>query len=280
MAVRFIGRRSIKWDPTLTPPTSTEDVDTEPDAALPPTDERFIAFIRTKLDCLQHDTLLSQTERAKEKKWLLAVLNIALDPTAEITGVTPVMCSFPPEKLEGYFTICLEGLIRLISMQTDSWLISKNAKKRSRESADVKAQKDVPTFYNNRCILTGTIKPQGAHIVPVRSRGIDHNKTWSMLRALWPLPAIENLVMHGRERENIFPLTHTIHAMWDCFFFGIRPIAHPTDPLHRIFIQMVWLKDMNGNRVVSDWDHPQFGSTVVATPPCSQPWNTVTSTSW
>ncbi|EFX01829.1 hypothetical protein CMQ_8295 [Grosmannia clavigera kw1407] len=278
MKVTFFGRRSIQWVPTpeefnALVGAGHGNLNVEVGAALgdinavlhnfnaeiniaPLADPRFLDYLRDEINKpIQEPQNLSPTARIEKRMWSLAILNIALDPTASILTATP-----EPYILRFPYEVVLYGLIGTLSAHTSAWLIGRGGRGPPREYADVKAQREVPTFYNNRCLLTGTMKPQGAHIIPVRAKAVNRMDTWNTLSMFWPLPEVETLDLHGRERENILPLTHTVHDMWDSFHFGIRPIEHPTNPQHHLYIQMVWLIDMNGDRVESDWSHAGFGS--------------------
>lgn len=138
-------------------------------------------------------------------------------------------------------------------------------KARGRGAADKNAQAVVPTWYKGRCILSGLIKAQGAHIVPVRDVKIRNPSAyWNMLSCFWPLPALKELVIKGREVTNTLPLCPDAHALWDQYHFAIRPIEDPSDHQHRIYIQMVWLKDLDteGGLMSGAWDHD--GSSSIA----------------
>ncbi|KAF4125704.1 hypothetical protein GMORB2_0948 [Geosmithia morbida] len=66
----------------------------------------------------------------------------------------------------------------------------------NRSPADLSAQRHVPTWYGSRCVLSGLIKPEGAHIVPARTvRDTDMDVIWVLLKTFWPLPQLEGLGM-------------------------------------------------------------------------------------
>ncbi|CAK7201477.1 hypothetical protein SEUCBS139899_004181 [Sporothrix eucalyptigena] len=111
---------------------------------------------------------------------------------------------------------------------------------KGRGTGDKTAQRVVPTWYGQRCVLSGLIQPQGAHIVPVQ----------------------DELVVRGREVTNIVPLCPDGHLLWDRYCFALRPITHP-DP-HRMYVQIVWLTDVDtdGGLVASRWNHDVGGSIV------------------
>lgn len=136
---------------------------------------------------------------------------------------------------------------------------------RGRSTADKNAQKLVPTWYKGRCILSNFIEPQGAHIVPVRPLNVQKPSFfWDAVQCFWPLPDIEDLVVGGREVTNILPMSPDAHVLWDKYAFAIRPIEDPSDPQHKMYIQMVWMKDLDteGGLVSGDWDHDGCGTIV------------------
>lgn len=74
----------------------------------------------------------------------------------------------------------------------------------------------------------------------------------------------DELVVRGREATIILPLSPDAHALWDKYAFALCPIEHPTDPQHRLFLQMVWLTDLHIERglVTGDWDNAGRGGIV------------------
>lgn len=75
---------------------------------------------------------------------------------------------------------------------------------------------------------------------------------------MWPLAPMGNLSEPGYEARNILPLDVKAHRMWDRFCFALRPIQHPTDPTHKLYLQLVWLTGMNTQTglVFDDWPLP------------------------
>ncbi len=252
IAVRFVGNHQVNWDPSVKPSAGAAGHN-------PSVDPRFIEYLRGRLKQRPPDQ--SSATWANQKKWLLATINIALDPSSKMFGVSADGPGFrQPGETDMEYGILFDAFMVRLSTITATWLTSRGAKGPPRDAADTRAQKNVPKMYRERCLLTGTARPQGAHIIPVRSKAADHSRTWYLLRTFWPsLPAVQSLTLHGREEENVLPLTHTAHDLWDAFLLGIRPVAHPTDPTHRIFVQVVWLRDPDGGRVESRWDFARFG---------------------
>lgn len=95
--------------------------------------------------------------------------------------------------------------------------------------------------------------------MPVRAKYADHDQTWDALCLFWPHRRPADVTVHGQEHRNILPLTHTAHALFDAFYFALRPVAHPQTPSTRIFLQVVYLRDPDGQRIATHWDHRRFG---------------------
>ncbi|KAK0726865.1 hypothetical protein B0T26DRAFT_106229 [Lasiosphaeria miniovina] len=75
---------------------------------------------------------------------------------------------------------------------------------------------------------------------------------------------VDKLDIKGQEVRNILPLDRGVHIFWDRHRFALRPVEHPTDPEHRIYFQVVWLKDLDksGGLIKGAWDHCGSGSIV------------------
>lgn len=139
---------------------------------------------------------------------------------------------------------------------------------KSRGKADRDAQNLVPGWYHNMCVLTGGTFPlEAAHIIDfrvVKKLGADGDAIdiWDMLSHFWPIEDLESLMVAGNEKRNILPLRIDAHKFWDGHRFALRPLEQPTDPAHRLYLQVVWLKDINkdGNLVHSPWDHRKNGT--------------------
>ncbi len=108
------------------------------------------------------------------------------------------------------------------------------------------------------------IHAQGAHIVPTRTAnqlgtdGEERVKSISrILRHFWPLDKFNDIATKGREKRNILPLGPDAYSLWDRYTFAIRPVQHLEDSQRRMYIQRVWLKDLDidGGLVTGDWDH-------------------------
>ncbi|KAK3357994.1 hypothetical protein B0T25DRAFT_540715 [Lasiosphaeria hispida] len=118
-----------------------------------------------------------------------------------------------------------------------------------RSRQDTKAQGMVKTWYGGQCVLSGADKlVQGAHIVDVvacDSMGRDPIQFWNWLKMPWSLDRLKELKIRSRENENILPLRVDAHQFWDSHCFALQPIKHQDSPSSRIYIQMVWLKDLD-----------------------------------
>ena len=124
------------------------------------------------------------------------------------------------------------------------------SQKKNRSGDDTKAQRVVPAWYGGKCALTGSpCVVEGAHIVDVKATKRllpDKNliKLWNYLMMFWAAEVTPSCIIGGHENRNILPLRVDSHRLWDAHAFGLRPILHPTDPKHRLYLQMVWLKDI------------------------------------
>ncbi|KAK3364832.1 hypothetical protein B0T24DRAFT_495057, partial [Lasiosphaeria ovina] len=137
-----------------------------------------------------------------------------------------------------------------------------------RPKADRDAQEIVKGWYNNMCTLTGgTFFIEGTRIIDFRvtkKLGVYKGPLtiWRMLKTFWPLEDLRSLDISGDEQRNILPLRIDAHTFWDNHHFALRPLEHPTDPTHRLYLQMVWLKNITteGNLARSPWDHRVNGT--------------------
>ncbi|KAK0724112.1 hypothetical protein B0H67DRAFT_99915 [Lasiosphaeris hirsuta] len=122
---------------------------------------------------------------------------------------------------------------------------NENVEATNRNSEDTKAQGEVKKWYHNSCVLCGgRLVTQGAHIVNVAAQQqMQPVSIWRMLKIFWPLEKLAALDM--KEDRNILPLSPTAHSLWDIHEFGLRPIKHPTDPDHILFLQVVIFKELH-----------------------------------
>jgi len=139
--------------------------------------------------------------------------------------------------------------------------------KDGRTGKEKTAQKIVPEWYTGRCVLSNALGAQGAHIVPVRSlvrAKRDHNLFLDLLDTFWSTGNWKTRCPSGMiEEANILPLEVGVHYKWDRYNFAVRPISQVSDqdPC-RLWVQMVWLKDMHesGGLASGSWDH--FSGTI------------------
>ncbi|KAK0722467.1 hypothetical protein B0T26DRAFT_702787 [Lasiosphaeria miniovina] len=108
-----------------------------------------------------------------------------------------------------------------------------------RSNADKIAQAKVSKWYDGSCVLSGATLVDGAHIIDVRASGMNALYFWEMLRMFWPLKSTYKLDIKGQEVRNILPLNPGVHKFWDRHRFAVRPVEHPIDPEHRIYLQVV-----------------------------------------
>ncbi|CAK7218086.1 hypothetical protein SCUCBS95973_003370 [Sporothrix curviconia] len=269
ITVSYVGRFPINWAPHEHGMPSSDP------SPAPRTHPRFIEFLSRSLEKAKANEMdLTAAKRAERITFIRLVLERAQDPNGRIQGVVfdedviGRSASAGEEDIEDAYDTFLNGhMRRLLESGTLPWKKGKKAANEQpgddnatrRDAADLKAQKDVPALYNHRCVLTGTTKPEGAHIVPVRAKNADHDITWRLLRMFWPLRRPDDVTVPGKEHMNILPLTQTAHTLFDAYHFALRPIAHPQTPSTRIFLQVVYLRDTDGQRIDTRWDHRRFG---------------------
>ncbi|KAK0727953.1 hypothetical protein B0T26DRAFT_748236 [Lasiosphaeria miniovina] len=111
-------------------------------------------------------------------------------------------------------------------------------RKRSDTSRHTTPTAKVPKWYGRSCILSGSTPVDGAYIVDVRASGMNAFHFWETLSMFWPLKSTDKLDIKGQE--------------------------HPIDPEHRIYLQVVWLKDLDkfNGLIKGAWDHRGSGSIV------------------
>ncbi|KAK4189890.1 hypothetical protein QBC35DRAFT_461666 [Podospora australis] len=122
-----------------------------------------------------------------------------------------------------------------------------------RSYADIEAQRELQPLYDG-CVLTGSnLCIEGCHIIDVRvstkikNSGLQEEalRRWEFLSMLWPLEVLDAFALEGQEMKIILPLNVQAHRAWDTHQFALRPIPHPTDPDHRIYLQFMWLKNLS-----------------------------------
>jgi hypothetical protein len=202
---------------------------------------------------------------AEQIKIRSAIRAVVLDPSSELDGLTVAsmresgsLDTYFRRRLTGYISSALRVIGIWVNKPTDALdevvkgagsgetsTTTTKGKPVVRGKADKAAQRTVPTWYQQCCPLTGVEVVDAAHIVDiqaVQSMG-SPGEFWEVLQLFWPLQSIQQLKIIGCEEQNILPLQPTAHRLWDRHKFALRPIQHPTDPEHRIYLQVVWFKD-------------------------------------
>jgi len=131
------------------------------------------------------------------------------------------------------------------------------------------AQMRVPLWYDKRCVLTGGDFPRVEGVPILNSRAAltldnDNMKVanlWEDLSLFWPCKQIENLKIRGQEIRNVLPLHPQVESFWLAKrSTGLRPIEHPTDPDHKLYLQVICFEAVDrfiGYHVASqDWPVP------------------------
>ncbi|KIH93653.1 hypothetical protein SPBR_04283 [Sporothrix brasiliensis 5110] len=281
ISVNFIGNRPINWDPREDPPSTTargEAIVASKDDGNSLTDDDvrkgFTEFLTAKGEerrprADDEDIELPASQRLART----ALLGILANPSVRIPELTVAYIRFIfqvhnltgtlQDNMRQFYADIFDVLRSRIDSCARGWLEKSH---QAGEVVDRVAQRRVPTWYNNRCFLSGSIDPRGAPIVPVRAKRADLSETWSYLRHFWPMKDIEELVVAGAESRNILPLNAHAHVMWDRFRFALRPIQHPTAPPERgMYVQLVWLNQNDDNDgtnscfVADDWNHAKYG---------------------
>lgn len=206
--------------------------------------EHFANFVCKEISEITTEKKGTAIQRASQLKPLFAALAMAQDLTSKLDA--------PPNAVS--LDDCIDqmdaSIIPVIMLLLNIW---KNDSKdddtfgetTSRGKDDMKAQKIVPPVYDNCCVVTGMQLVDAAHIVDIHVVKSMTNPTrfWNMLRMFWPLERIEGLEITGSEVRNILPLAPHAHRLWDRHKFALRPIAHPTDPEHLLYLQFIWFDD-------------------------------------
>lgn len=296
VTVHFIGKRPIEWQPTDVnlPSAAVGLAESQADAVTaaaeeadePSTNENmrlgFLNYLSSELDQLMNIPVWESKRKisvADKKKWIVVLQGILQFPDSRLVDLTPAVLHAYRQtcqmSLESFYSLVLATAIIGLEEVTSAWLTIKSTtpkaeeqdqteepqRSTARDAADRKAQVTVPKWYDGRCVLSGVAKPHGAHIVPVTAKTANYRQTWDLLCRFWKLEQVEELVMYGNEAINILPLCPDAHAMWDRYTFALRPIQDSDDPDHRIYLQMVWLRDKDSRNglISTDWDHTKFG---------------------
>jgi len=168
--------------------------------------------------------------------------------------------------LDWYFEIMLDTFARNIDHLVDTWInksaayleqVSRGQKDEDADpdSQSKAAQQEVPIWYQRTCVLTGVVGAvDAAQIVEFEGTNLAMKPTkfWTRLRMFWALEAIKDLSIAGQESRNILPLAPPAHRLFDRNKFALRPVLHPTNPEHRMYLQFVWFKDRHVEIGISD----------------------------
>jgi len=280
---KFLFNRPIGWMPC---PLASPDHGPQPSASRSPTTieelkEQFATFVQ--------DAIVAATGRSNKYgknmassdrvKVLSGIRAVALDPLSELDGLDMAMIRASPKPLDKYFESLLRSCFAQAHLLIGIWVnkpvetsdavvkgegseqtsakgkeADRKGKAADRSNADKTAQRAVPPWYQNCCALTGVETVDAAHIVDVQAtKSMDDPVLfWGMLRMFWPLEDIQQLEIIGHEERNILPLQPTAHRLWDRHKFALRPIADPTDPDHRMYLQVVWFKDRHAEIGLAD----------------------------
>ncbi|KAK0639963.1 hypothetical protein B0T16DRAFT_463584 [Cercophora newfieldiana] len=263
-------------------PTTTEELQ-----------QQFAAFIQSDITALTKKGGKT-VPRAEQVKIKSAIRALALDPSSKLHGLNMANMN-ESASVDDFFELQLSGYVAQARSIIDIWAKdsdeasgdvdaggggqetpiketptkdtkgkavergreTKGGKASDRSKRDKSARRKVPPWYEKRCVLTGVETVDAAHIVDVKATKFmgDPAVFWGMLRLFWPLERIEELKIAGCEKRNILPLQPTAHRLWDQHRFALRPIQHPTDPDHRIYLQVVWFKDRHAEIGLADDGH-------------------------
>ena len=295
--VNSVGNYPITWEPL--PPVGSQASDsqasdlpsemfnsqpTTSDSGFPSTNaelqRQFIAFIQKQIrrakgdDDSDPDAAYAPPD-INERKQLAhyySLLAIVRDPSSaliatDIPRLRFYMKAINATGLETAFRSLCQCYVSNIDEVAKLW-IQKSKGNENRPKLDRDAQNNVPGWYNKMCVLTGgTTLVEGAHIIDVRvTKKLrpdgDASNLWNLCRNFWAIEELASLNIAGSEKRNILPLRVDAHRFWDSNRLALRPLGHPTDPTRRLYLQVVWLKDIteDGNLVNSQWDHQKLGT--------------------
>jgi len=295
--VKFVGNYPIAWEPPAPGESQassqlsdlpSEMFDSQPtvsDSGFPSTNEelkqQFVAFVEERMRGARGDSdpeaefCDPETDKRNMLKGYHALLAIVHDPTSTLVATNTTRLKLFMELnrikfLESAFDALCRNYLSDIDKLGKLWLEKsmQDPAHAGRRKPDREAQEIVPGWYNKMCTLTGgTFLVEAAHIIDVRvtkKLGADKNahSIWNLLKVFWPLEDLRALTISGDEQRNILPLRVDAHRFWDSHQFALRPLEHPADPTHRLYLQMVWLKDITteGNLASSPWDHRKNGT--------------------
>lgn len=241
ISVVSLGQRPRDWLPESTVPGH--------DVLLPHLRGRYNAFVRYlqhRLDDLDITDGEPPSERvilADDRRGFATAIAIASDPSS----ISALLEKFPIDEEDlgvGGRTLDVWLLntwvyLKSISREMSArWFSPTDGQ---RPHADKVAQATVRGWYGNKCVLTGSNRTLGAHIVPVRVT--KHGRLaeiWTVLCQMQGLDQLADLSYRGHEPTNILPLAASPHGRWDDYEFYLRPIPDPVRPDTRLYLQFFW----------------------------------------
>jgi hypothetical protein len=223
--------------------------------------EAFRGYVRKELEDNETEytpTNREKTVRAAEAKVLVLLLALTLNEESFSQHLT-ISGMNAHSSPEAYFRHQLILGREFVQWMEANWNSARPTAADLPKEDD--RQREVKKWYDGRCILTGAQFPHGAHILPVRFTGSNRMENlWTRISMFWPSATVDKwkavLEEGGYHRKNILPLRADAHGLWDRHQFAIRPVAHPEDPEHRIYLQMVWLTGFDRMRGVT-YDNPK-----------------------
>jgi len=289
--VSFFGNYPITWEPLpplrwkISIPEISDPQPTTSDSDFPSTNaelrQQFVALIQKQIrrakgdDDSDPDADYAPPPDLDERKRLAyyySLLAIVRDPSSaliatDVPRLKHYMKAKKTTSLETTLKSLCQNYISDIEQVAKLW-IQKNKGNPNRPKPDRDAQSSVPEWYNKTCVLTGgTTLVEGSHIIDVRvvkklGPNGDAINLWNLCRNFWDVEEFASLNIIGNEEQNILPLRADAHGFWDSNRLALRPLEHPTDPTRRLYLQVVWLKDIteDGNLVNSPWDHQKLGT--------------------
>ncbi|KAK4190930.1 hypothetical protein QBC35DRAFT_448858 [Podospora australis] len=237
--VSYAGNFHTTWDgrtlELLPPPWSPLTPDHLIDDVVPHTKAesrvRFVRWIKKEIETVKESELVGgrqpNLDNRKSLRSLYGLLAIAQDRDAFPSCINPrIIRSFFKEanaqgdailELSDVFDEFRGSLLNNVESLAEFSLTNNVSPSEDRTAADVGAQKEVKTWYDECCILTGCDSPgEPAHIIDVNKELKDGDLAtyWKKLRSFYPsLARLDTLVVQGQENANILP-------------FGVEPYRY------------------------------------------------------
>ncbi len=245
MEVHYAGRFPSDWHPG---PGSLDGAGSATDYEM--LEQDFLLYVEGQLR--QWSNWEMPAHRAANRLSGVVLRSVLLDPSSHLLDLQR---PGPGQTQERVWQLLYVSLADQIRTTTEHWN-ARQPGEQGRSAAARQAQAAVPQWYGKKCVLTGEGSAQGAHIVPVRvTRDTELPAAiWNALRFVWPMSTRQEVSAQVLETTNILPLSPSAHSKWDRFEFALRPIAHPTDPHRRMYLQVLWLArvDTPGGLVAMD----------------------------